>query len=310
LRHNGNQGKGAALKTGFRYLSALNRTDGVVCADSDGQHCADDIIRVAKATARHKEMVLGVRQFRGKMPLKSRLGNTATAFLFKRVTGIPLTDTQTGLRAYPSALLPWLCSIEGNRFEYELNLLLAADQAAIKIKQIPVSAIYDNNNKGTHFRPLHDSVRVILPIIKFCGSSLTSGLLDFILLFVFQGLTGSLLASVVSARIISSVFNYAVNKALVFKARHVSGKQSAPGYFGLVVLIMLCNYCLLALMTKIIGISVLPAKLLTEFTLFGVSYSAQKLFVFRRRKEKKRRLSFPQLIKYCSSRYKPRNWHA
>jgi glycosyltransferase involved in cell wall biosynthesis len=283
LHHRENKGKGAALKTGFTYLLAAGRTDGVVCADADGQHHVADIISVAQAVAAQQDvMVLGVREFQGKVPLKSRFGNRVTSFFFKRATGIALTDTQTGLRAYPAALLPWLCAVPGERFEYELNLLLAAGKSAIMMKQVPIATIYDNQNKGTHFRPLQDSVRVFLPIIKFGASSLTAGLLDFILLFVLQDLTGSLFWGVVLARILSSTFNYSVNKVLVFKAKHLSGKQSAPRYFGLVLVIMLANYGLLALLTKTAGVPDVPAKLLTEITLFALSYTVQKLFIFRR----------------------------
>jgi putative flippase GtrA len=120
-----------------------------------------------------------------------------------------------------------------------------------------------------------------MPILKFCGSSIISAVLDFTLLFVFQWLTGSLFWGVVMARIISSIFNYCVNKILVFNTKNVSNTQSAPRYFGLVIVIMMLNYCLLALMTNIVGIPDVPAKLLTEIMLFVMSYTAQKFFVFK-----------------------------
>lgn len=293
LHHNKNLGKGAALKTGYKYLLSEDNSDKVICVDSDGQHHVDDIIKIANSFDENKtEMVLGVRQFSGKVPLKSRFGNMVSAFFFRMATGITINDTQTGLRAYPYELLPWLCSVDGNRFEYELNLLLSAKKSGIGIKQIPITTIYDDNNKGTHFRPIRDSIRVFLPLIKFCGSSLTSAILDFILLFLFQALTGSLFLGVVIARIISSVFNYSVNKALVFKSDNLSNRQSAPKYFSLVIIIMLANYCLLALMTKFVGIPDVPAKLLTEITLFFASYTMQRLFVFQRHNTKRR--SFKQ----------------
>lgn len=284
LRHSKNTGKGAALKTGFNYLLSKGIQDKVVCADSDGQHHVDDIIRVAEAIHEDKtEIVLGIREFSGKIPLKSRFGNRITAYFFKLATGQALSDTQTGLRSYPYTLLSWLCSVDGDRFEYELNLLLFAKKAGIDIRQVPIDTIYDNNNKGTHFRAVQDSIRVFLPLIKFCGSSLISALLDFSLLFLFQSITGSLFWSVVSARVISSIFNYSLNKMLVFQAKNISGKQSAPKYFGLVVIIMLANYSLLAFMTETAGIPSVPAKLLTETVLFCLSYTVQRFLIFRRR---------------------------
>jgi len=286
LHHSENRGKGEALKTGFTYLYSKCESDNIVCADSDGQHSVDDIIKLANAIDGSKsEMVLGVRQFDGKVPFKSSLGNRVTAFFFKLATGIGINDTQTGLRGYPYELIPWLCSVEGKRFEYELNLLLRSKESGISIKQVPIATIYDNNNKGTHFRPIHDSISVLMPILKFCGSSVTSAILDFIVLFVFQQLTCSLFWGVVLARVISSIFNYSVNKILVFNTKNVSSKQSASRYFGLVIVIMLLNYCLLSFMTKIICIPDIQAKLLTEITLFAMSYTVQKFFIFKRCRE-------------------------
>jgi glycosyltransferase involved in cell wall biosynthesis len=165
LHHNKNLGKGAALKTGYNYLLSESTPDKVICVDSDGQHHVVDIIKVANAIDENvTEMVLGVRQFTGKVPFKSRFGNTISAFFFRLATGITINDTQTGLRAYPYELLSWLCSVDGNRFEYELNLLLSAKKSGIGIKQIPITTIYDNNNKGTHFRPIQDSIRIISAI--------------------------------------------------------------------------------------------------------------------------------------------------
>ncbi|KNY29204.1 bifunctional glycosyltransferase family 2/GtrA family protein [Pseudobacteroides cellulosolvens] len=282
LHHIKNRGKGESLRTGFAYQLLDSASEPLVCADSDGQHSIDDIIKIANTIDTEKnEMVLGIRQFDGKVPFKSRLGNNVSAFFFKLVTGIAITDTQTGLRGYPSRLLSWLGSVKGSRFEYELNLLLNAKEDGITIKQVPISTIYDDNN-GTHFRPIKDSILVLMPLIRFCSSSLTSAFLDFILLFVFQGLTGNLFWSVVTARVISSVFNYLVNRFFVFRAKNVSNMQSASKYFGLVAVIMFLNYSLIALLINVLYVSDVLAKLLTEITLFILSYSVQKLFIFKK----------------------------
>lgn len=283
LHHSENKGKGEALKTGFNYIYSECQPDRVVCADSDGQHQVDDIIKLADTIDdSKKEMVLGVRQFKGNVPFKSRFGNSISAFSFKLATGISLNDTQTGLRGYPYNLMPWLCSVDGKRFEYELNLLLRAKESGISINQLTIATIYENNNKGTHFRPIHDSVSVLMPIFKFCSSSIISGILDFILFFLFRWLTSSLFYGVVLARVISSIFNYFINKIFVFDAKNTSSRQSAPKYFGLVIVIMLLNYCLMAFWTNIVGMPEFLAKLLTEAILFTMSYTVQKLFVFNK----------------------------
>lgn len=285
LHHSENKGKGEALKTGFKYILSNNMNESVVCADSDGQHTTKDIIKIAEEiNETGHEMVLGVRKFEGKVPIKSHIGNSITAFLFNAATKMHLTDTQTGLRGYPFSMIPWLISIEGTRFEYELNLLLKAKLADITVKQISIVTVYENNNKGTHFNPIKDSILIYIPLLKFSLSSFSSAIIDFTLLFVFQAITHNLFLSVVIARVISSIYNYSINKILVFKAKSINTKQSAPKYFGLVIVIMFLNYLLLLFMTSVLYIPSVIAKLLTEIILFILSYTIQKKFVFRLKK--------------------------
>lgn len=293
LRHPINAGKGAALKTGFAHIAQEYSGESVVCADSDGQHRIEDIIRVADAIDQSRnEMVLGCRQFDGKIPVKSRVGNSITAFLFGAITKTPISDTQTGLRGYPYSMLGWLLSVEGARFEYELNLLLKAKEAGIAIKQIPILTIYENDNKGTHFHPVKDSIRVYLPLFKFSLSSFLSGILDFTLLFVFQAMTGSLFLGVAIARAISSVFNYTVNRHLVFKSKGVSKQQSALKYFSLVMVIMLLNYCLLAFLSGVLRFPTAISKILVELILFILSYLVQKRLIFIRKRTSTHKRAF------------------
>jgi len=280
LNHPRNLGKGAALKTGFRHLLAIGEKDGVVCADCDGQHTATDICRVAAETRKHfSNVVLGSRQFSGDVPFRSKLGNAVTRGVFRMSAGYRIQDTQTGLRGYPASMLPWLCEIEGARFEYELNLLLALKPAGYGVREIVISTIYDGGNKGSHFRPIVDSIRVYLPFLKFSASSLMAGLIDFILLLLFNTLFGSLLAAVILSRAISSILNYSCNKHLVFKNGKQSDRQSAPRYFALVPVILMLNYLLLKTCV-LIGLPLVIAKVLTESALFLLSYEAQKRIVF------------------------------
>ncbi len=289
LKHNANEGKGAALKTGFKYILSNFPKENVVCADSDGQHTTIDILKIAQEIDEaSSEMVLGVRKFEGSVPLKSRIGNSITAFLFNVATKIRISDTQTGLRGYPYTMLPWLLSIEGTRFEYEFNLLLKAKLVDISIKQVPFKTVYENNNKGTHFNPIKDSIKIYLPLFKFTLSSFSSAIIDFSLLFLFQAIIKNLFFSVVFARLISSIYNYSINKYLVFKAKSIKSLQSAPKYFGLVLIIMLLNYSLLLFMTAVLYIPSVIAKIATELILFLISYTVQRKIIF---KEKSKKLS-------------------
>lgn len=277
-----NRGKGFALKHGYAHIAASHPGQVVVCADCDGQHTPADIVKVGRETARSTgDIVLGVRKFTGKVPLKSRLGNGLTRVLFSMSTGRGVTDTQTGLRAYHPAMLDWLSHVEGDRFEYELEVLLRAKQAGFGIREVPIETIYLEGNKSTHFRPVVDSLRVYGPLVRFCMSSISAFVVDVVALQLVFWATDNLAAAVVSARVVSSSFNFAANRRYVFGDANSSKGMSAAQYFSLAVAILIANYWSMHLFYLVLGLPLLAAKLVTELGLFAVSYQVQKRFIFR-----------------------------
>lgn len=282
LHHAPNRGKGFALKAGFAHVMEHFPGEDVVCADCDGQHRLEDILQVAGQVARSPHaMVLGSRAFTGQVPARSRLGNSTTSALFLLATGRRLRDTQTGLRGYPAAMLPWLLRVGGNRFEYELNLLLEAAPAGYGIDEVPIETVYLASNTSSHFRPVVDSVRVYVPLLKFSMSSLGAFTIDAIGLFALMALTGSLLLSVAGARMVSATFNFLANRRLVFaRGREMSVARSGVRYGSLVLVLMVANYALMHLLVKDLRVILVGAKVVTELTLFTVSYHLQRLYVF------------------------------
>ena len=282
IGHPVNRGKGYALKRGFEYVEQFFPGHDVVCADCDGQHAVVDILRVANNIAANRDvMVLGARQFTGRVPLANRLGNTVTRVLFARSTGQRLYDTQTGLRGYPASLLPWLQTVRGDRFEYELNVLLQAAEVGVTIQELPVETIYIEGNASSHFRPLVDSARVYAPLVKFSLSSIGAFAIDVVALLVASAITGNLLVSVVTARMVSSTFNFVANRRLVFADRQGrSSAACASRYFTLVAAIMAVNFGMMHVWYERLGVGLLSSKFLTEAALFAASYQIQKRFVF------------------------------
>jgi putative flippase GtrA len=285
VAHQRNMGKGQALKTGFAHIAEQFPGDDVVCADSDGQHRVYDIMRVADALGgRADTIVLGARGLTGRMPLKSRIGNGLTRLVFSVSTGRQLHDTQTGLRAYPASMLPWLQAIEGDRFEYEMCVLLDAARAGYTVEEVVIDTVYLDGNASTHFRPLVDSARVYVPFVKFSLSSFAAFLLDVVLLFVFKAMFGTLLTAVVLARILSSTANFVINRRLVFGHTHQTPwARSAARYFSLAGCILAVNYPVLHVLYTRVGLPLLVAKLVTEISLFVIGFQVQRRFVFARR---------------------------
>jgi putative flippase GtrA len=279
LTHPENLGKGAALKTGFAHVRRHHPGEPVVCADSDGQHTLLDILRVAAAMDDGADLVLGVRRFTGRVPLRSRLGNRIIAAAFALVTGSRIADTQTGLRGYPHRLLGWLEEIPGDRFEYEFTVLLRASREHLRIAQVEIATVYLRDNASSHFRPLADSVRVLLPLLGYAASSLAGFAVDALLLFVLYPLLGSLAASVVAARLVSASVNFSLNRQLVFRRSRTALWPAAFRYALLAGTILVANLALMELLTPVLGL--VAAKVLTETALFLGGYVVQSRLVFR-----------------------------
>ncbi len=156
-----NMGKGYALKEGYKYIKNKYSEFIIVTMDCDGQHLYKDALKLIKYIEMHKDtLVIGKRKWDNKTPLKSRIGNYLTRKYYKRVTEINIYDTQSGLRAFSNELLDYMMNISGNRYEYEMNVLLELKNNNIKVHEIPINTIYIDNNSSSHFRFIEDSYDV------------------------------------------------------------------------------------------------------------------------------------------------------
>jgi glycosyltransferase involved in cell wall biosynthesis len=167
-----NRGKGRALKTGFGVAIGMgDDVAGVVTADADGQHTVEDIVRVAETLRGEKRMVLGARRFTGAVPLRCRVGNAMTRVLFRVMTGVSVTDTQSGLRGFPVGLLGRMVEIKGERYEYEIAVLAELCRSGAAPVEVPIETLYEEGNRSSHFRPLWDSLRVVGMLVRCAVSS-------------------------------------------------------------------------------------------------------------------------------------------
>ena len=169
LRHVVNGGKGRALKTGLAYLlSHVPDACGVVTCDADGQHLVGDVTKVARILEYEPEsLVLGVRSFGAKVPLRSRLGNVITRSLFYLLVGTQISDTQTGLRGIPRSFMPFLIDLEGEGYEFEMNMLIVSKIRSIPLVEEKICTVYIESNKSSHFNPLLDSMKIYYMLLRF-----------------------------------------------------------------------------------------------------------------------------------------------
>lgn len=303
LTHEVNKGKGRALKTAFAWcLENRQGIDGVVTADGDNQHKAEDILRCAEQMISAPEKVwLGVRDFSLEhVPFRSRFGNTLTRGIMRLACGVAVTDTQTGLRAIPAAALPLMCEIEGERYEYETEMLMELHDHKWGIGEVVIETVYIEENQTSHFSPLRDSWKIykiifrhmfrsLGTLLRYSASSLFSVLVDqgiFALMnmVVLASMADSrrYLVSTVTARAVSSVINYFANARLVFRQKS-AGTKSFFRYYALCIVQTALSYLLVLLFTTLCrtsGWGDSLVKICADAVLFFVNYRFQKKWVF------------------------------
>lgn len=295
LSHEKNRGKGRAMKTAFVYVAENPAWAGldVVTADADGQHQVADVCAAARALERGKGgIVLGVRDLTlPGVPFKSKLGNRLTGWGFHALYGAKLSDTQTGLRGIPHGLLAWCVSIGGERFEYEMNMLIRAAREHIPILQEPIATIYYNNNAGTHLHPVRDSWQVLVTLVSGLGwytaAAALSAATDVAAFAICNGAVFSSLPelwrywwSVLVARALSSAVNYTLNRQYVFGAK--PRRRMLVRYYCLWAWQMVASYLLLLLLSALLpGIYPAVNKAIGDIILAVCSYQIQMHWVFR-----------------------------
>lgn len=308
LHHEVNRGKGAALKTGYAWIQENTAFAGIITADSDGQHTVKDTLNLASILDESKkELLLGSRDFSRnstQVPPKSRVGNRITSVVFKLLYGPTLPDTQTGLRAFVRGLIPFMTDIEGERFEYEMNVLIRCAVRKVPMQAVPIETVYHDENKGTHFHPIRDSWRIYKLLLgnffKFMSSSVVATLVDFGLFFVLShfivpaimpevylnGLNADLriLVATYGARIVSAVINFKLNEGFVFNIRNCKG---AAWRYILLCIVVACisGLAVGSLTTALPGVNSTLLKVPVDLILFVCNYRIQQNWVFQNRME-------------------------
>ncbi len=173
-----NGGKGTALKNGMAVIQTkYPECEYFVTADADGQHKCEDIMRVFDELKRGAEFVLTVRNFDKSMPKRSRFGNDLSRYIYTVLNSHYLKDNQSGLRGFKASHIEWLLRVDGNKYDYEINMLYYADKQSVQITTIPIEAIYINDNSSSHFSPVKDTFRIYARLFYSARASFISFLM-------------------------------------------------------------------------------------------------------------------------------------
>lgn len=287
LHHAVNQGKGRALKTAFNHcLLAFPERVGAITADADGQHAVEDIVRMAEALLEHpRNLILGCRDFGEQhVPFKSRWGNRITRGVFSFASGLKISDTQTGLRGIPTSFMGRLLNVAGERFEYETNMLLECRPRQVGVTEVPIRTIYLERNKSTHFNPLLDSARIYSLFLKYIFSAFFSFALDIGLFYLLSLLLDGvfpqnyILAATAGARVVSSFFNFLLNRNAVFG---VGSRISVIKYYIICIIQMLLSAFTVQYIHSLVQGGAVLIKLIVDVILFLFSFRIQQRWVFK-----------------------------
>ncbi|MCF0228977.1 MAG: bifunctional glycosyltransferase family 2/GtrA family protein [Parasporobacterium sp.] len=301
LTHEVNRGKGAGLKTAFRYLAEnCPDVDAAITADADGQHTVDSINRCTAAFAENPgSVIFGGREFSDKkIPFRSRFGNKISSVVYRFSCGIKLNDTQTGLRIVPAAYFEPFSVLKGDRYEYETHMIIAVREMHIPYVEVPIETIYIDDNASSHFNPIKDSARIYKIVLgyffKFLASSLISWVVDIavytILVMILEGKTDTQTMEIIAgaaSRIISSIVNFILNRKVVFKAVD-DVKSTAIRYY----ILAFCQMGISIFLVNIIADTLLQVpglwhtviKCIVDGCLFIFSYGIQRKWVFKNKK--------------------------
>jgi putative flippase GtrA len=271
IQHAVNLGKGRALKTGLNhFLLHCPDSVGIVTADADGQHAPEDAVSVAQQLVKNpKHLILGARRF-----------DVLTRWLFAFLIGKSISDTQSGLRGLSRELCERALQIDGERYEYEMNMLIAARTQASGILEQPIETIYINGNESSHFNPLTDSLKIYFVLFRFLLSSILASATDLVIFTITYKITGNLPLSLLMGRVVlGSLVNFTINKRFVFHSR---ARAFGPlvKYYVLFAINTLVSFSFIRYLNSRYGIHVISAKVMVESLLFVASFSIQRSLIF------------------------------
>ena len=290
IHHKSNKGKGRAIKTGFEYvINNYNNYIGVITADCDGQHTVSDIKKCAYRLKKFpNDLIVGCRDFsKDDVPKRSSFGNRLTRLIFKIFIGISITDTQSGLRGFGTKLIKTFLNTEGERYEFETNMLIDCKSYNIDIQEVPIQTVYLNKNEGSHFNPIKDSLKIYKLFLKYIVSATSSFVLDILFFSIFlrflENFRYDILIATILARILSSTYNFILNYKFVFNK---GDKSSVVKYIALVIIQMFVSGYLVTFIVHNSLINETITKIIVDTIIFIVNFIIQREWVFNIKKKK------------------------
>jgi len=165
IRHVSNQGKGAALRTGFSYVERKG-FNALIAMDADRQHDYKELPKFIEEFRKNSaDIVIGNRMANNRnMPFTRLYTNKITSFFTSLFLSCRISDTQSGYRLVRTEVLKNI-SLSTSNFEIESEVLIKASRKGFRIKEIPIRTIYLPNAQSK-IKPLKDTLKFIRLILS------------------------------------------------------------------------------------------------------------------------------------------------
>lgn len=278
-------GLGRCIKTGLQYYQGhYPQGIGVVISGQREPFALDDLPQMLRSlTENPLSMTLGVAPHTRDTSINRRIEYWLCRQLFAVVCGKRMQNVRSPLRSLPMSLLPKAAVLEGEDESYMLNLLLVLCRNTVPVQEVPIS-----QHASLDPIPLGMWGKLLVVIAAFLLSSVASAIIDYALfIFMQTRITPVILTCQVVARAISSVFNFTLNRKLVFAP--VSGKgalgRMLAKYYILVIFSLGISTALLYLITHLLPISPILAKPVVEAFMYILNFVVQRDVVFKSKKK-------------------------
>ena len=279
LKHKINLGKGSALKSAFTYIKENFHDDvWIVTADADGQHITSDIWRLVEAGITSTTPIIGARKFDTNVPLRSKLGNTVTRYLFNFFYNNKISDTQSGLRGFHCNDIKSLLTMNSDGYAFELDALIYFVKNS-KLQEIPIATVYDPGNPTSHFRPLLDSAAIYAVLFRQVLASAYALALETLLFLSLSYLGLSTSLALPTARLIAGSTLFVLARNFVFNSNGRSVIQAFK-YIILVILNLVISITIINFVEASLGMSKLSGLMISYIFMFIINFLIQKYLIF------------------------------
>jgi len=166
-----NRGKGAAVRTGL-----LNATKPIaVFFDADLSTPIDELPKIVEPIARNDvDIAFGSRALDRKLignrqPWRREQGGRVFNLVVRVATGLPFWDTHCGFKAFRmETCRPIIAAAKIIGFGFDVELLLLAQRAGLRLREIPVRW---NHHEGSKIHFVHDSLRMLREVLSLQANS-------------------------------------------------------------------------------------------------------------------------------------------